>query len=89
VSRAGRRAAGNGQESANERSSSCSVGEPAVSTRRRAGKVEARSGEAGGVAARKKESLEAGGSTGWQRMWRWTGSGSSAWASAAWRGGGS
>ena len=76
--RAGSRAAGDGQESANGRSSSRSVGEPAASARRRAGKVEARSGEAGGVAARKKESLEAGGSAGWRRMCRWTGSGSGA-----------
>jgi len=45
--------------------------------------LEARSGEAGGVAARKKESLEAGESVGWRRMWRWTGSGSGAAGSSA------
>lgn len=80
---AGRRVAGDGEESANWRSASRSGGEPAESARRRAGKVEARSGEAGGVAARKKESLEAGGSAGWRRMWRWTGSGSGAAGSSA------
>lgn len=74
--RDGRRVARHGEESANGSSASRSVGEPAASARRRRGKVDARSGEAGGVAARKKESLEAGGSAGWRRMWRWTGSGS-------------
>lgn len=80
--RAGRRVDGDA-ESANGRSASRSGGDPAASARRRTGKVDSRSGEAGGVAARKKESLEAGGSAGWRRMWRWTGSGSGAVGSSA------
>ena len=79
----GRRVEGDGDESANGRSSSSSGGEPAASARRRTGKMDARSGEEGGVAARKKESLEAGGSAGWRRMCRWTGSGSGAAGSSA------
>lgn len=81
--RAGRSVDVDGEDCANGRSSSRSGGEPAASARSRTGKVAARIGEAGGVAVRKKESLEAGGSAGCRRMWRWTGSGSGAAGSSA------
>ena len=66
--------------SALEPPASRSGGEPGASARRRAGKVVARSGVAGGVAAR-KESFEAGGRAEW---WRWTPRVAARAAGAAW-----
>jgi hypothetical protein len=72
-SRPGRRAPGEGEESAKGRSVPRSRGECVASAQSRTGKVAARSGDAGSVAVRKKESLEVGRSAGWRRMWRRTG----------------
>lgn len=76
--RAGRSSEGHDEESANGRSASRRGGECVASARTSTGKVAARSGQDGGVAARKKESLDVGGSAGWRSTWSRTGSGSGA-----------